>query len=192
MARDKTRGFHFVSGRLCLDFANTGGERDGAAFEDLRTPDDLARWFAESGLEARGISAAEDDLEEARALRDAIWRSAWRVAQRHGGGRTLDPADVEKINDAAARPALAPQIVAEAGTVRWEEPIAAEGALATIARDAVETLAGELAHRIRECANPDCILLFLDTSRPGRRRWCSMDLCGNLEKTTRYRRRRVT
>lgn len=25
-----------------------------------------------------------------------------------------------------------------------------------------------------------------------RRRWCSMDLCGNLEKTTRYRRRRVT
>jgi predicted RNA-binding Zn ribbon-like protein len=61
--------------------------------------------------------------------------------------------------------------------------------MATIARDAIELFTSDHAGRIRECANPRCILLFVDTSRPGKRRWCSMDRCGNLAKTRRYRRR---
>jgi predicted RNA-binding Zn ribbon-like protein len=32
--------------------------------------------------------------------------------------------------------------------------------------------------------------MFVDTSRPGKRRWCSMELCGNRKKTATYRRRR--
>lgn len=195
MARGRSQVFHFVSGRLCLDFANTGGEREGVVFEDLRTPEDLVRWFAESGLVARGISVSEEDLKEARLLRDAVWRSAWRIEHRRERKWTLDPADIVEINEAAVRSALVTQIVAESAetsTLRWARPITVEGVLATIARDAIETFTGEWTHRIRECANPNCILLFLDTSRPGRRRWCSMKLCGNLEKTSRYRRRRTT
>jgi len=36
--------------------------------------------------------------------------------------------------------------------------------------------------RVRDCANPHCGVLFLDSSRPGTRRWCSMDTCGNRAK----------
>jgi len=43
---------------------------------------------------------------------------------------------------------------------------------------------------VRQCAADDCALMFVDTSRPGQRRWCSMDLCGNRSKTQSYRRRR--
>jgi predicted RNA-binding Zn ribbon-like protein len=32
--------------------------------------------------------------------------------------------------------------------------------------------------------------MFIDHSRPGRRRWCSMERCGNRAKTARYRQRR--
>ncbi|WP_338023753.1 CGNR zinc finger domain-containing protein [Amycolatopsis vastitatis] len=46
---------------------------------------------------------------------------------------------------------------------------------ATVARDAVELLAGPFAHRIRTCAAEDCHLIYVDASRPGRRRWCSME-----------------
>ncbi|TIU06903.1 MAG: CGNR zinc finger domain-containing protein, partial [Mesorhizobium sp.] len=34
---------------------------------------------------------------------------------------------------------------------------------------------------------PRCGWLFLDTSRGGKRRWCSMRTCGNREKVSRHR-----
>jgi predicted RNA-binding Zn ribbon-like protein len=63
------------------------------------------------------------------------------------------------------------------------------GALAAVARDAVDLLSGPLAGRIRECGADDCALLFVDASRPGRRRWCSMEACGNRAKAAAFRRR---
>lgn len=44
--------------------------------------------------------------------------------------------------------------------------------------------------RIRRCEHPDCILWYLDTSRSGTRRWCSMSGCGNRAKAGRHYRRR--
>ena len=61
--------------------------------------------------------------------------------------------------------------------------------VASVARDAVDLLGGPLAHRIRECSAQDCALLFLDTSRAGRRRWCSMATCGARAKMAAYRAR---
>jgi predicted RNA-binding Zn ribbon-like protein len=43
--------------------------------------------------------------------------------------------------------------------------------------------------RVRKCANPDCPFWFLDTTRSGTRRWCSMTVCGNRLKARRHYRR---
>ena len=43
--------------------------------------------------------------------------------------------------------------------------------------------------RLRQCAGDNCALLFLDTSRPGKRRWCSMERCGNRNKVREFRSR---
>jgi predicted RNA-binding Zn ribbon-like protein len=59
--------------------------------------------------------------------------------------------------------------------------------LSTLARDAIDLFTGPLSGRIRVCAADDRGLLFVDASRPGRCRWCSMDRCGNLSKVRRYR-----
>jgi hypothetical protein len=45
-----------------------------------------------------------------------------------------------------------------------------------------ELLSGPFSGRIRECASDDCPLLFVDTSRPGARRWCAMERRGNRHK----------
>jgi predicted RNA-binding Zn ribbon-like protein len=63
----------------------------------------------------------------------------------------------------------------------------ATAALSTLARDAIDLFGGPLAGRVRECAADNCGLLFVDTSRPGRRRWCSMERCGNRAKVRAYR-----
>ncbi|WP_431965125.1 CGNR zinc finger domain-containing protein [Nocardia sp. bgisy134] len=49
-------------------------------------------------------------------------------------------------------------------------------------RDAVDARARrhravQRAARIRACTADDCGLLFIDTSRPGHRRWYSMERC---------------
>jgi len=43
--------------------------------------------------------------------------------------------------------------------------------------------------RVRRCADPDCVLLFHDVSKSGRRRWCDMATCGNRSKAAAHYRR---
>lgn len=177
--------FHFKAGRMCLDFAATVGERWRRSFERLRTPDDLARWLVQATLLETAPQVSELELDQARALREAIHRTA-----KLAGSVVPAIDDVELINRAAAAPPLQPRLSHDARQVTWASERPAVAALSTVARDAIDLLSGPLAVRVRECAAPDCALLFLDASRPGRRRWCAMAACGNRAKTQSYRNRR--
>jgi predicted RNA-binding Zn ribbon-like protein len=182
---DTPVAFHFIAGSISLDFANTGGVFEEAPVDDFQVPADLTRWFAESALALADLSVQANEFTAAREVRNAIWRAAVRLSQRD----RPDRADLAIINSAAIAPSRAPQIDTVTGGARWHQSPTPSAALATIARDAIELFTSDHAGRIRQCANPRCILLFVDTSRPGKRRWCSMDRCGNLDKTRRYRRR---
>jgi predicted RNA-binding Zn ribbon-like protein len=90
------------------------------------------------------------------------------------------------LNRWAAVPPPAPQLGAEG--VTWSGA-GASALLAAIARDGVELLGGPLASRIRQCEGEGCAMLFVDGSRSGERRWCSMARCGNRAKVAAFRRR---
>ncbi|PSJ30753.1 zf-CGNR multi-domain protein [Streptosporangium nondiastaticum] len=130
------------------------------------------------------LEISQDEVTDARRLRDALFR----VVLAHTRGEPHPPGDLEVINETAARPALAPAIT-PAGQRQWAGTPSGTHLLATVARDAVELLTGPFAHRIRTCAAEDCHLLYVDTSRPGRRRWCSMEHCGNRHKVRALRAR---
>jgi predicted RNA-binding Zn ribbon-like protein len=174
--------FHWKSGRLCLDFVATVGERWRRSFERLLGPEDLACWLVESGMLSEPPGVSEEQLESGRSLREAINRLARPGLEREVGDRA-------ELNRWATRAPLAPQL-AEQGERVWVSERPVEAMFATIARDAVDLLSGPLAGRIRECSAPDCALLFVDTSRPAQRRWCSGAVCGNRTRTKAYRERR--
>lgn len=174
--------FHWKSGRLCLDFVATVGERWRRSFERLLGPEDLGRWMGESGWFASPPGVSRRQLAAARDLREAINRLA-------RPGIESKPDDSDELNRWAARAPLAPQLTPR-HELEWVAQRPVEAMLATIARDAVDLLGGPLAGRIRECAAPDCALLFVDASRPGARRWCSTQSCGNRVRTKAYRHRR--
>jgi hypothetical protein len=50
----------------------------------------------------------------------------------------------------------------------------------------------ELWPRLKACTDDGCQWAFYDTTRNRSRTWCSMDVCGNREKTRRYRRRKAS
>jgi len=180
---DPALAFPLIGGRPCLDFVATLGKRHATALERLPDTAALARWFTEAELapDEGPVRVTARDLTEARLLREALYGLV-RTAM---AGREPDPADLERVNAAAAQPDLAPQL----GPTRWTARSPARAALATVARDAVLLVRGPLLARVKECENPDCSLLFLDDSQARRRRWCSMDRCGNLAKIAGYRSR---
>lgn len=175
--------FPFIGGRPCLNFVATLGKRHDTPEERLPDPAALARWITEAELSAgpEPVRVTARDLTDARTLREALYR----VVRDAMAGREPEAADIERVNEAAARPDLAPQLGAE----RWKATHPARAALATVARDAVLLVDGPLLERVKECENPECSLLFLDDSQARRRRWCSMDRCGNLAKIAGYRSR---
>jgi predicted RNA-binding Zn ribbon-like protein len=118
-------------------------------------------------------------------LREAI-RRVLDCARR--GGSPAEP-DLRLINQWARSPVAAPQIAPDFARVSvGPDPVT--GALAHIARESVEFVTGNELGRVRTCAG--CTLLFVDRSRPGTRRWCSMERCGNRNKTAHYRQKRRT
>ncbi|MEV6157530.1 CGNR zinc finger domain-containing protein [Nonomuraea sp. NPDC052129] len=193
----KGGSFWFDAGAVCLDFAHTGGEGRYAVFETLHEPADLGEWLAEPPLAAvMTVPVTARELIAAKALRQAIWDAAHAQAAR----RPLPAEAVATINRAAAEAPLVPELIHElvpapvvgGTTAGWVSPVRATQALSTLAREMIELLSGPLSERIRECASDDCPLVFVDSSRPGARRWCAMERCGNRHKLRAHRARRAT
>ena len=61
--------------------------------------------------------------------------------------------------------------------------------LSPFAAGLLQVVATVAPTRIRRCAATDCPRWFADSSKSGRRRWCSMSTCGNRAKAARYRDR---
>lgn len=176
--------FHFDAGAVCLELLTTGGVAEYARYESLRAPEDLAEWLAVCRLRIHDVRVADDDVPAARQLRKAIWVAALETI----AGNPVPRPAVGMINELAAP---APPVPALAGDRRsWAIAATGAQALSAIARDAIDLFGGPYAARIRQCASNNCALVFVDLSRPGKRRWCAMERCGNRAKQrTRQQRR---
>jgi predicted RNA-binding Zn ribbon-like protein len=134
-----------------------------------------------------GTRASDRELQQARDLREAIYRLMLiRIAQRPAAA-----ADIRVINDWARRRTPAPQLsVDEPFTLQTHDEDDAGMALGVVARDAIDLVTGTRAASLRACEATDCGMLYLDLSQGHTRRWCSMKECGNRAKAAAYRARR--
>jgi predicted RNA-binding Zn ribbon-like protein len=183
---------------LCLEFANTLYWRGSdPSTEGLRTPEDLAAWCAAQGtLDAGSLKpfarqwkahprTAAAAFAEAVALREAIYRVFSSVAS----GNEAVAADLDLLNTALARaPARATLRRTGKGYCwRAEKTVTTVPLLlAPVLWSAGDLLTGGQLARVRQCGNEKCRWLFLDGSKAGARRWCSMSSCGNRAKAQRH------
>jgi predicted RNA-binding Zn ribbon-like protein len=173
---DPAPQFIWTGGRPALDLCNTRlGER-----EYLGAPADLARWVVEAGLLPAPVPVSDQELWAARALRDGL-RAGLLTGDRERVGAVAHA----WLDSAPGR------LCVEGATLETRFTPGAETAycaLVTAVLDALE-LARHWGGRVRECAAPACPVMFLDTSRNGSRRWCSMERCGARAKATTYYQR---
>jgi predicted RNA-binding Zn ribbon-like protein len=172
-------------GRLALDLTWTVRFRAVQPTELLTAPASLCAWLDAVGLPApQRVSSRQ--LRDVCELREAIHRAATDVID----GTVVGDSDRSLLNRCAARPAPFPVLTGD-GTLRVVSSAGKElvAALSAVARDAVGLVGKQPDGRLRRCEGPRCSLLFYDDSRPGLRRWCSTERCGNKVNTKAYRQR---
>jgi predicted RNA-binding Zn ribbon-like protein len=196
--------FELTGGRVSLDFANTvSGSRGTHPTERLERYEDLLSWARQVGALSDAHAArllrkarAEPDVAE-RVLGSAVsFREAlYRIWIAHVEKRRPSGADLEVVNariaDALARQRLIP-VEGRCCAMAWAEEDALEAPLWPVAKDAADLLTSDRAERVRICemtAEGECDWLFLDETKNGTRRWCSMRDCGNRAKARRHYQR---
>jgi predicted RNA-binding Zn ribbon-like protein len=178
--------FTFHRGSLALNFAGTIGRR--ASHPEERLPDRaaLAAWLREARLIPAGTPVTDANVTAARELREAVARVGAAVVD----SAPPLPGDVDRINAAAGGlPPLRLDPQTARGVRAGIDPV--DAALARVAEDAIAVFAERHADLVR-CGLPECGALLLSNSNGPRRRWCTMDACGNVAKARAHRARRAS
>ena len=183
-------------GVLCLDFVNTVHSRvDSTICDYIRDYGDLLRWLQKCQavppqvlsrlreLYATDSQGTQRVLKQARDIRELLYRIVSALA----AGRAPLAADLNQFQSLAEKTWRHLRIEPEQNC--WEWKWAAQAAdlrhpLRLVVKSAVELLISDSVTRIKEC--PACGWVFLDQSKNGSRRWCSMQTCGSIDKASRY------
>lgn len=178
----------FDAGRISLDLLATTHP-----VERLDSVAVLRAWITGSGLVPEGTPLTHADASWLVGFRELRGRIGQLVP---GGlapeGRPYGLA-LARVNEIARAAPPAPRAVPdEDGTLvrKLDGPPECAALLGALARDAVELLTDPVARAgLRQCEGDNCPIVYLDTSRGRRRRWCSSEVCGNRERVARHRRR---
>jgi predicted RNA-binding Zn ribbon-like protein len=187
-------GFLFVGNHLALDFLNTCPVQNGHPMELLPDFSAVLRWFqavdlltsgeADSLWRQWGESArARRAVEAMRELRERLRKEV--LAWERGGA--VHRTTIDELNRLMAEHPMRTRLKASgsaSSTELWFEAHQPEDLLAPLAHSAATLFAHADRNRVRKC--DQCVLQFLDTSKKGTRRWCSMQLCGNRLKVAAY------
>ncbi len=192
-----------LGGRLCLDFVNTVDPRHSdQPYEYLTSYADLVAWGRYVDVltedEAQHFLARATQhpavalviFQRALSLREGLYQLFTAVRE----GRSPDEEDMEVLNVALSEGMAQARLLSQGKSFVWTwdtTPRTLDRVLWSVARSAAELLTSEDLSLVKECPGEDgCGWLFLDTSRNHRRRWCTMEGCGNRAKARRHYERR--
>jgi len=181
-----------------LDFVNTLDERLSATpVERLSSYPALTSFARQAGLidpnTANRLLTQTSKGEGKRVLHETLGfrELLYSVLREYTNHRAPSASEAAALNERLARARLHRRfnVRAERISLTWDEPLAPDRLLWELAATVDGLLLQHKPGRFRKCAAYDCGTLFLDVSKTGRRRWCSMANCGNRNKVQQFRAR---
>ncbi|MFB9569856.1 CGNR zinc finger domain-containing protein [Saccharopolyspora hordei] len=174
---------------LAVDLVNTRAVISGDQIDMMGTPEKLQEWLtrqADRMPTPHQASPDEEDLAAVHAVREHVARTLSAVRR---GKRP--PADALRgLNEAQrAAPGIRRLSWRNGSVVSAVDRPGKLGlrVAAELAEAAAELLTDPIIELLRECEEPNCVMLFV--ARNPRRRWCSAAICGNRVRVARYYRR---
>ncbi|AEM83562.1 protein of unknown function DUF1470 [Streptomyces violaceusniger Tu 4113] len=187
----RLRALRFDAGSLALNLVATLGRRTSAPIERLGTLDRLREWCDGVGLRLHDEAVTDELLTELWTLREAAYDVVAAVVH----GRSPSGVSVALVNDRARLAPPQPLLVATGtgvGVDGADRPLSGRELQSVVVRDLIAVLGDpERRGALRMCDASLCTMVYLDHTPGGRRRWCSMRLCGNSAKAAKHRERRA-
>lgn len=188
MKTDNTK-FIFLGNNLAIDFVNTQKRKSGELVDLLEAPADVKHWAQQVGFSLAG-DVNPNDLAIVKALREELKNVFLAIIN----GEKLAQDELVTVNRYLEKHGTHQQLDIDAGTgglrlIANHNTKFLSSLLANVAYEGAQLLTSSQVSNIKSCNNPECVLLFLDISRTRRRRWCSMDICGNRAKVARHYRK---
>jgi predicted RNA-binding Zn ribbon-like protein len=183
---------------LCLDFVNTRYWRGSeVSTETLTGPADLAGWVGKDGglpakrAETFGAWTQAHPVQAGRLFDRAIElrETLHRLFAARASDMPVADRDIAQLNQALEEAPARDKLDRTKESLGWKAPreeISAAALLAPVLWSAADLLLQGNAARIRQCANEKCRWVFVDSSKAGSRRWCTMSSCGNRAKAQRH------
>jgi predicted RNA-binding Zn ribbon-like protein len=184
---------------LCLEFANTITIQHHKRVDLIENPEELKQWFLEKNLLTAGelpeLNHKWGTHEQKRLTQTAQnFRDQLRImAEQITAKKEIPSAVVEIINELLSQQnAYISLIKTRSGfEIRNHRDLERlEQLLVPIAESAVALLCNGNPALVKKCSNPECTLFFYDSTKNHRRRWCSMQTCGNRMKVDAYWKRK--
>ena len=181
-------GFPFLGGRLWIDLLNTT-PFDGEHRQDLiEARDAFANWLAAAGVASTTGQPLPEAAGDARKLREML-RSALETLRMD---EPLQARVLQSVNARLRNVSLRFELQRDGNGCRLVELLdpGSSGPAGIIARDFADFVCDYEPARLKHCANPACTMVFYDTGKNNKRRWCTMSICGNRDKVARFRSRK--
>lgn len=187
-------GFIVLGDHPALDFVNTKPMMKGTEQELVSDFEAVVRWFAATGLltkaraealvaEWAGTPRAEGALREIRDFRERL-RHALAAVEKD---QEIPESAIQDVNAILAKRHASFRLVRQEGGLAKRAEFPAEqpeDLLGLLANAAADLYATADLSRLRKCET--CVLYFHDRTKNGKRRWCSMQFCGNRAKVAAY------
>lgn len=192
--------FYVVANNAGLDLVNTRGFQGGRPVDLMTSFADLINWAAAAGLidemRARqiikkwsGTAQADRVFDRALRLRDSLAEITDIILR----GLRPKPDELADVNSLLRQKSGWFEV--RGGEDGYAKVFHADlddidGLLVPIAESLADLLCfGDLT-QVKKCQAEECVLVFHDTSKNHRRRWCSMAACGNRAKANAFYRRK--
>lgn len=185
------KSLYLLGGKVWINLINTRYIFEKQNIDVLIDPSSTLQWLEENNLlrESDFLNLKNEELlnsliVELRSLRDLSKIILSDLEQQ--GEISLNV--TEQLKRLTKKLKISLTIGAEPDKLK----LVPEGATTTdhvlylIIHSIILTLDTVPIHRIRNCEHHECRLYFVDTSRSGKRRWCSMELCGNRQKAADF------
>lgn len=180
------QNYKFVGNNLGIDFINTEVKDKSGLIDLLRSENDVMEWLDQANIDAdfgQGIELGE--LLKFRA-------KARHVLNQIIDNERLDEMAIASLNDYLKNYKTRYQLEmsSEGYELNNQKTYSSTADLIGLfAFELANLLASDQRSYLKRCLNPDCVLMFLDNSRSHKRRWCSMDICGNRAKASKHYRK---
>jgi predicted RNA-binding Zn ribbon-like protein len=180
-----------LGGALWINLVNTTYISNKQTIDILANASSALQWLKENNLlresdelyieQKESLDSLIVELQSIRTLCNIILSEITQSGQ-------LSLETTNRIKKAIEKLQINPTINAKSDKLRmtFEGKTVEDHVMYNMMDSMMHTFENTSLERIRKCNHEECKLYFVDTSKAGKRRWCSMELCGNRKKAAEF------